>query len=629
MSTKEIADMTGLRRLSISFGLMVAASVVSGGVALVEIASVQSNLNRIVLDNNLKIRLSHEMSEGVNTVSRVVPKLVLLHDKAEIDAEALKIERARQRYDAAWALLQGLPADAASHARRSAIQAAGERARGLNDEVVELARAGRDAEATALYLTRAVPAAQAWRDAIDEKIRREELDNLADYQGAVGDYGEARLLLAGISLLNMAMGLIFGWLMVRQRRRDIASTAELRLSRVAAEESTRAKSAFLANMSHEIRTPMNGVLGLADLLGHTRLDDTQRKYVKSIRQSGQSLMALLNDILDLSKVEAGAIDLELRPIDLRRVLQASCDLMAPAALEKGLTLSLDIHHELATWVSGDSMRLQQVLNNLLSNAIKFSATGPVRLSVQPESVQQESTAGLSRHRFCVQDSGPGIPAHVVGQLFQPFSQADASTSRRHGGSGLGLAIARQIVAAMGGVLALQSTSEAGSTFCFAIELPAAPEELRRPLVPDSVYTGLETLANPADAAALSVLLVEDNPVNQIYCQAVLEQMGHRVALANDGLEAVRMEAERRYDLILMDCHMPGLDGFDATRQIRRAESQRGARRRPIVALTAAAMFEDQQRCRDAGMDDVLTKPFNREQLGALLDRVSAAAGRTD
>ena len=476
------------------------------------------HLVEIVESHNVKIRLNHEMSEAVHVVSRVIPKIVLLRSAEEIDAERLKIDGARQRYDAAWAALQAMPASPAGQIRRAEIRTAGDAARQFNTQTIELARTDHDHDAVAL-----------------------------------------------------------------------------------------------------LRTPMAGVLGIADLLGRTTLDETQRHYVKTIVQSGRSLMALLNDILDLSKVEAGRLSLEKRAVDLAAVLQGSIDLMAPRASGKGLALSLDVAQDLNLWVSGDPLRLQQVLNNLIGNAIKFTARGAVQVSLRAA-----PQLGAQGYRLCVQDSGPGIAAPALARLFQPFSQADATTARRYGGSGLGLVIARRIAEAMGGTLSVDSTVGVGSTFCFTVVLPAAEPHLRRPDPADSVLPADAGGASTPAAAALAVLLVEDNPVNQLYCRAVLEQLGHAVDVANDGREAVRMAEQRNYDLILMDCHMPVLDGFDATRQIRQADARRGAPQRPIVALTAAAMAEDLQHCLDAGMDSVLTKPFCRVDLEALLRRVAIA-----
>ena len=473
-------------RLGVACIALILISIASGVMALRQIARIQNNLDQIVNDNNLKLRLTNEMSEAVHVVSRVAPKLVLLSDPALIETEALKVTRARQRYDDAWSALLKLPASDASRSLRSGIQSAAENARMLNTQVVDLARAGRDVDATAMLLTQAIPASQLWQDRIDEKVALEESDNALHYAQALAQYDQARRWLLGLGALNVATAVLLGWLLYQQRRRDRAWAAELKLAKEAAEAATRSKSAFLANMSHEIRTPMTGVLGIAELLNRTTLDLTQRKYVRTILRSGGSLMALLNDILDLSKVESGRLDLERRAIDLRRLLQASVDLMAPRASQKGLSLSVDFAEGLASRVLGDPLRIQQVVNNLLSNAIKFTSKGEVHVSVQPH-----PALGSDGYRFCVRDTGPGIDLHAAARLFQPFSQADESTARKFGGSGLGLAIARRIVEAMGGELTLESASGTGATFCFAVRLQPCADQWPSQDYLESGFSALE------------------------------------------------------------------------------------------------------------------------------------------
>ncbi len=359
-----------------------------------------------------------------------------------------------------------------------------------------------------------------------------------------------------------------------------------------AEAASRAKSEFVANMSHEIRTPMNGILGMLNLALRTDSAEDRRSCLDDALTSAHSLMDLLNDVLDLSRVEAGRMDLEEVPFSLPRILQEAARTIAPRALEKKLAVTAQCDPKVAEWVRGDPMRLRQVLVNLLGNAVKFTAAGGISLSAAPLETGVE---------FSVRDTGIGIAPEKLGLIFEPFRQADGSTTRRYGGSGLGLAICAQLVRMMGGRIWVESEPGRGSAFHFTVPFAAA----KAADIPESVHGVAES--PPPASAPLRVLLVEDNRINQKIATRLLEGEGHRVVAAENGKQGVERFREGGFDLILMDVQMPEMDGWEATRAIRELEAGSG-RRVPILAMTAHAMKGDREKCLEAGMDGYVSKP---------------------
>ncbi len=361
-------------------------------------------------------------------------------------------------------------------------------------------------------------------------------------------------------------------------------------------------------MSHEIRTPMNGVLGALDLLRRSALDGQQRRLVKTALGSGETLMAIINDVLDHAKIEAGKLTLKPAVTSLHALAASVTALLRASAQARGLALELEIAPQAPDHVLVDALRLKQVLLNLVGNAIKFTPAGTVLLRLTPLAAP-EGQLGV---RFEVADTGIGIEPQRLPHLFEPFYQVDGSSQRRRGGTGLGLAISRHIVEAMGGLIAVRSALGQGSAFCVDLALPPGAANSVEDL-PDSAVGGLDDDPGPLRG---TVLVAEDNEVNRMLAREMLVSLGLDVVEAADGRQALAMLEACKVDLVLMDCQMPELDGYAATEALRERERQRGLRRLPVVALTADAFDSDAERARAAGMDAHLAKPYTRSALRA-------------
>ncbi len=466
---------------------------------------------------------------------------------------------------------------------------------------------------------------KSFADLLDKESRRtffELLDaaaagepsEAADVRLWLGDDREPRILRAECRPLmhveQEAGAFLLACMDVTARRK---LETELRLAKADAEAASRAKTEFLSNMSHEIRTPMSGVQGMLGLLERSPLDEKQREFVTMAQTSAKTLQELIDDILDLSRIEAGKLEINTAPFELRKLVEDICGFFTALAAQRGIVVQCEVAEAIPRLVEGDALRIRQILYNVMGNAVKYTERGSVSLKVSPLQRTQEGTRMV---QFLVTDTGMGIPREMLNDVFEPFIQSDVSYAKRIAGTGLGLTIVKRLTDLMDGRLALRSKEGEWTRVTITLPLGEAPHEETAPADAD---TAPSAVATRRGKPGLRLLLAEDNAINRIAAEKHLERLGHEVMAVEDGRQAIEALMQERFDAVLMDVQMPGMDGLEATRRIRNGED--GPAATPIIGLTAYALGYEHAQFIEAGMDECVAKPVDYQELEAVLRRV--------
>lgn len=601
--------------VQIGFTIVILLMIMLIATMLQQTYSIHSKISNLVEVSNAKIEYAYTMRDSVMGRQISLAYMLATDDPFIRDEELLRFHNHALPYRTAREKLLELPINDREAELHAHLTEQTRIAFPLNQHAVELINENEqvDADAIDAAIKMARDAQGVILEILNELVllQKQYGENTVAHSQAIVD----RLvwLIVTIStlacLFAFAIAYYVSHFVTKKNQQLIANNAELAAAYDCAEAAARSKSTFLANMSHEIRTPMNGVLGMLELLQKTsNLDEKQRRFTKTARNSAKSLLAIINDILDFSKIEAGHLVLENIAFNLRKTVEETIDLMEGFASPKKVQLKCFIQDEVPVEISGDPVRLRQVLTNLLSNAIKFTHQGKVDVSI----ILEEESDKHFKLRFEIKDTGIGISAENQSALFDAFSQEDDSITRKFGGTGLGLTITKNLTHLMGGDVGIISVKGEGSTFWFTSRFEKVLEQDQSQSADDDSEVPVDLIADT------HVLIVDDAQVNKFVLTEMLESMGVTVETANDGQQAVEDVAKKYYDMVLMDCQMPVMDGFTATEIIRAKEKSENSGHLPIIAITARAMAADREECLASGMDDYLSKPFEYADLKKIL-----------